>query len=40
MPALAQVPGDLEIYRIPKFLLDYYSINQKTMSVGWRWDFD
>jgi hypothetical protein len=40
LPALAQVPGGLDIYRVSKFLLDYYSINQKTMSVGWRWDFD
>ena len=40
LPALAQVPGGLEAYNASKFILNYYSINQKTMSLGWRWDFD
>jgi hypothetical protein len=40
LPALSQVPGGLEAYAGSKFVLNYYSINQKTISVGWRWDFD
>jgi hypothetical protein len=40
LPALAQVPGGLEAYGASKFILNYYSINQKTMSVGWRWNFE
>jgi hypothetical protein len=39
LPALAQVPGGLEAYAASKFVLNYYSLNQKTMSFGWRWDF-
>jgi len=38
--ALAQVPSGLEAYAGSQLLLNYFSINQKTMSVGWRWDFD
>jgi len=37
--ALAQVPGGLEVYTQSKILLDYYQNNQKTVSIGWRWDF-
>jgi hypothetical protein len=40
LPALAQVPGGLDAYAASKFILNFYSLNQKTMSLGWRWDFD
>ncbi|MFT6284793.1 MAG: hypothetical protein ACJAXM_001268 [Arenicella sp.] len=40
LPALAQVPSGLEAYSASKLLLNYYSLNQKTVSVGWRWDFE
>lgn len=39
LPVLGQIPGGLEAYAGSKFILNYYSINQTTMSVGWRWDF-
>jgi hypothetical protein len=38
--ALAQIPGGTELYVGSQLLLNYYSINQQTMSVGWRWDYD
>lgn len=38
--ALAHVPGGTEIYTGSQLLLNYFSINQKTLSVGWRWDFE
>jgi hypothetical protein len=38
--ALEQVPGGSEIFANTQVLLNYYSINQKTLSLGWRWDFD
>nr|WP_297349075.1 hypothetical protein [uncultured Glaciecola sp.] len=37
--ALGQIPGGLEAYAGSKFILNYYSINQTTTSIGWRWDF-
>jgi hypothetical protein len=37
--ALAQVPAGLEVYIQSRVLLDFYKNNQKTLSVGWRWDF-
>lgn len=37
--ALAQVPGGLEIYEASRLAINYYKSNQRTMSVGWRWDF-
>jgi hypothetical protein len=40
LDALSQVPGGLEIYGGSQLLLNFFSINQETMSVGWRWDFD
>ena len=40
LPALTQVPGAVELYRTSTFLLGFYNLNQKTVSVGWRWDFD
>jgi hypothetical protein len=40
LPALEQVPSGLEAYNASKLLLNYYSLNQKTVSIGWRWDFD
>ena len=39
LPVLGQIPGGLEAYGASKFILNYYSINQTTLSVGWRWDF-
>jgi hypothetical protein len=40
LPALEQVPSGIEAYNASKLLLNYYSLNQKTVSIGWRWDFD
>lgn len=40
LPALDQLPGGSEAYAASKLLLNYYSLNQRTLSVGWRWDFD
>ncbi|MGS2722067.1 hypothetical protein [Paraglaciecola aestuariivivens] len=37
---LAQIPDGLEAYAGAQFLANYYSLNQSTLSVGWRWDFD
>ncbi|QJR82021.1 hypothetical protein CA267_015295 [Alteromonas pelagimontana] len=37
--ALAQIPGADMLYEGAEFLLNYYNHNQKTLSVGWRWDF-
>lgn len=39
LTALQQVPSGLEAYAGAELLLNYFSINQKTLSVGWRWDF-
>jgi hypothetical protein len=40
LPALEQVPGGTDIYASTQVMLNYYSLNQNTVSVGWRWDFD
>jgi hypothetical protein len=40
LPALEQVLGGIDAFNASKLLLNYYSLNQKTISVGWRWDFD
>lgn len=37
--ALAQVPGGLEIYEATRLAINYYTTNQRTFSLGWRWDF-
>lgn len=40
LAALEQVPFGLEAYEGAELLLNYFTINQKTFSLGWRWDFD
>lgn len=40
LAALAQVPDGLLAYGFSDVFLSFYSINQQTYSVGWRWDFE
>lgn len=35
---LQQIPGGLEIYHSTQMSLNFYSVNQQTLSLGWRWD--
>ncbi|SEA19789.1 hypothetical protein [Alkalimonas amylolytica] len=36
---LQQIPSGLEIYHNTQMSLGFYSVNQQTFSLGWRWDF-
>lgn len=36
---LSQIPGGQELLSSARFFLNFYSVNQQTLSVGWRWDF-
>ncbi|MCW8090391.1 hypothetical protein [Alteromonas sp. ASW11-130] len=37
--ALFQIPGATEALLTSRFFLNFYSVNQTTFSLGWRWDF-
>lgn len=39
LQVLAQIPGGLLAYNGAQTVLGFYSVNQKTASLGWRWDF-
>ncbi|NMH60520.1 hypothetical protein [Alteromonas ponticola] len=38
-PFLTQIPGATELLANARVFLNFYSVNQKTFSIGWRWDF-
>ncbi|MCW8109513.1 hypothetical protein OPS25_13465 [Alteromonas ponticola] len=37
--ALSQIPGAAEALANARFFLNFYCVNQTTLSLGWRWDF-
>jgi hypothetical protein len=38
LAALASIPGGTELYKGVKTAINFYSSNQSTVSLGWRWD--
>ncbi|XOV80869.1 MAG: hypothetical protein ACFHVJ_07960 [Aestuariibacter sp.] len=39
IPLLQQVPFATELFLEAQGVLSFYNVNQKTFSLGWRWDF-